>query len=50
MSDARTVVCRRCNGPIGPADVVVRHSADDPLQVTECANCGAVVRVGSHRW
>lgn len=50
MSDARAVVCKQCNAPVAPEEGIVNHSADDPLQVTECGSCGAVLSVGSHRW
>jgi len=43
-------VCRRCGERTGPEDVVVRHSAGDPLVVSECPGCGAVVRIGGHAW
>jgi RNase P subunit RPR2 len=49
-NDASRPICKHCNAAVGGDDVVVRHSLDDPLQVSECANCGSVVSVTGHRW
>ena len=49
MIDTRPVLCRRCGGPTDVTDVVVRHPPSDPLVVSECAGCGAIVGVGAHR-
>lgn len=50
MIDSRSVVCKRCGGPTGLADVVVQHSRFDPLVVAECAACGAIADIGPHQW
>jgi len=50
MMDDNPTVCRRCGGPTGIEDLLVYHSPSDSLQVTECGQCGAVVRIGGHQW
>ncbi|WP_177232537.1 hypothetical protein [Halogeometricum rufum] len=42
--------CRRCGEPSGPTAVVVNHARSDPLQVTECRRCGAILDIAGHRW
>ncbi|WP_276272175.1 hypothetical protein [Haloarcula litorea] len=50
MRDTQSTVCRRCGAPVGPEDVVVRHAESDPLVVSECGRCGAIVTIGGHPW
>lgn len=54
MQTAKPVVetprCRQCGGAIGRSDVMINHSPSDPLVVSECANCGAIVSIGGHAW
>jgi len=40
----------RCGTPTATDRLVVVNSVDDPLQVSECAGCGAVVRIAGHGW
>jgi ribosomal protein L40E len=42
--------CRRCGESTGSTAVVVNHASSDPLQVTECRRCGAILDIGGHRW
>ncbi|QOS11116.1 small CPxCG-related zinc finger protein [Haloferax gibbonsii] len=48
---AKRPVCKRCGSPVGPGGVVVRHAGTDPLQVSECGRCGAIIDIGGGtRW
>ena len=44
-----TVPCKRCGAANSP-DQMVRHSADDALQVSECRHCGSILEIAGHRW
>jgi len=50
MIEIRPAVCKQCGGPTGGTDVVVKHSPSDPLVVSECARCGAIISIGAHQW
>lgn len=50
METEHSAVCKRCNGPIGPGNDVTRQSPSDPLVVSECSGCGAIVGIGGHQW
>ncbi|WP_416838675.1 hypothetical protein [Haloferax sp. DFSO52] len=50
MKTVQTSVCKRCGEPTGPRELVVRNSLADPLQVSECGHCGAIVDIGGHLW
>ncbi|MFD1567823.1 hypothetical protein [Halolamina litorea] len=49
MSTTDVPTCNRCGARDATVDRQLTH-ATDPLQVTECRRCGAILSIGGHEW
>jgi RNase P subunit RPR2 len=43
-------VCHRCGAVQGSTPTQTGQAASDPLVVSECSSCGAIVGIGGHQW
>ncbi len=50
MTINRLAGCKRCTDSSDPVDVLVSNASSDPLQVSECVRCGAILDIGGHQW